>query len=48
MQFKLPPTVSVIRAVRGRQPQLRIRLGGRAMRGASALAHQRGVELEDP
>jgi MerR family transcriptional regulator, light-induced transcriptional regulator len=46
MAFNLPPTIAVVRALLARSPGLRIALGGRAMRGQTALASELDVELE--
>lgn len=47
MLFNLPRTVALVREVRAERPDLKIVLGGRAVRGAKALAAELGVELAD-
>jgi methanogenic corrinoid protein MtbC1 len=45
MPFNVPPTVSLIRDLRARAPELRILLGGRAVRQERTLAQELRVEL---
>lgn len=44
--FNVPRTVSLVKAVRARFPALPIVLGGRAVRGAEALAAELGVAVD--